>query len=98
MACIDATIKHEGDPPFVWVAEIQHSFKDGCHVFTSESIPGLLVVSQSLAVAIRQLPFVICQLVRRNLKFDCTVQLGSQRVPESKIDQPDFAVITKKAA
>jgi len=70
MTCIDATIKHDGDPPFLWVAQIDHDFKDGCHIFTSEKIPGLLVMSQSLEMAIRQLPVVIQELIRRNRGFD----------------------------
>jgi hypothetical protein len=98
MSTIDAMIKHDGHPPFVWAVEIKHAFKDNCHVFTSDKIPGLLVASRSLEKAIAQLPVVIKELVKRNKGFECDVTLGGNSAPGEKIDQPDVAVITEKAA
>jgi len=94
MACIDATIEHNGNPPFLFVAQIDHEFKDGCHFFTSKKIPGLLVFSQSLSIAIKQLPLVIESLMKRNKDFECTVRLGSD---EENKEEPDYAVIKKAA-
>lgn len=94
MTCLDATIRHEGNPPFFQVARIDHELKDGCHVFTSEKIPGLLVMSQSKEAAIKQLPAVIATLFKRNKGVDCQVFLGADG--EDKKD-PDYAIIQKAA-
>jgi hypothetical protein len=98
MKSFNAFLHHEGEPPFVWVAEIKHTQKDGRHVFTSDKIHGLLVVSKDLDKAIKQLRFVIPELVKRNHGFDCSVWLGGHQTPGSVIDQPDVAVITRKDA
>lgn len=95
MTCLDATIKHDGNPPFMFVAKIDHEHKDGCHFFTSKKIPGLLVMSQSLDIAVKQLPTVIESLIRRNKGVECTVRLGTD---EENTIKPDYAIIQKAAA
>lgn len=86
----DAIVSNNGNPPLVWIAEIKHVIIDGAHTFTSEKIPGLLVSSLSAKKAVEQLPCVISELVKSNLGFECTVQLGAHDMKTA--DQPDSAV------
>lgn len=91
-----ATIMTKDNPPsFKMVAKIKHTMKAGSHVYTSDDIPGLLVVSQSQEIAISNLKPVIRKLVKANLGYDCDVDLG---IPMGGVPQPDYAVITKKVA
>ncbi len=97
-SCFDASLLHNGEPPLVWVARINHSFDGGLHIFTSEDVSGLCVASRQLDVCIRQLPVVIADLVRMNDHMDVEVVLGSQSPLDRKPQQPDRAVISKRVA
>ncbi len=96
MNTLEANIKHDGDPPFDIVVPIEHKImSDGSHAFTSERIPGLLVMSKDKKVAIHQLPIVIRILLQENQGFDCEVTLGADDVTDTT---PDFAILRKEAA
>lgn len=95
--CLDAKIMHDGDPPFLKVARIDHAFLNGCHVFTSEEIPGLLIAHVSLQTATAQLPQVIADLIEGNLGYKCSVKLA-YRLKGDEDNAPDEAVIFQKAA
>lgn len=98
MKKLDATITHDGDPPFTVVAEIRHRFVEDRHMFTSEDIPGLCVAARDVEAAKEHLRFVIRDLIRHNHGFDCTVELAGKGIPGGKGAPPPRYAIVKKAA
>lgn len=95
---INARVSHNGNPPFVKVAVLNHTESGGIHTFKSKQIPGLLVMNKSLEAAIAQLPVVISDLIRLNEGLECSVTLGIETMPGDKIKEPDYAVIAPKKA
>lgn len=77
MASLDAICVKGGNPPQILFASIDHRIMDGGHLFTSDQIPGLMVGHRDIKVAINQLPHVIEELVKHNLKMECKVFLGN---------------------
>lgn len=95
----NATVSHNGNPPFVRVSPLEHIERDGVHIFKSQHISGLLVMHRSLETAIAQLPTVIAELIRLNEGLNCSVTLGIDKTPSDKIEEPDYAVMNfEKAA
>lgn len=92
MLNLQAHVQHNGQPPFALVVDIKHEELDGGHFFTSDKIPGLLVGHRDITVAIKQLPWVIEELMKRNKDMECSVKLGM--APEAH--QPSFAIIENK--
>lgn len=92
---IDAKVRHNGRPPFVWTARISHTEDDdGAHILTSDDIPGLVVADLSLDRAIAALPFVIEELIRRNMNRDCSVESLGFSDPRPKPNRaPELANI-----
>ena len=68
----------DGNPPKVWVARIKHEFVDGCHIFTSDDVSGLLIASRDAMKAVRQLEPTIRALIQLNHKMNCTVEVGQE--------------------
>ncbi len=98
MQTINATMSHNGNPPFVRVATLRHTQRDGVHIFKSDQIHGLLVMNKSLEKAIAQLPIVIADLIHLNEGLDCEVTLGIDTTPTDKVEEPDYAVIQQRKA
>jgi len=95
MGTFNANIIHDGDPPFDIVVPIEHRLmSDGSHAFTSERIPGLLVMAKDPRVAVRQLPIAIRTLLLKNDNLDCEVTLGADDATDTT---PDFAILKKAA-
>ncbi len=69
-----------GSPPNYWVALIKYECTDdGLHIFSSDSIPGLLVASKDAKTVMRQLQPTIEALLKANLKVEkCSVFLGNE--------------------
>jgi len=95
---LNARVSHDGNPPFVRVAVLNHTESGGIHTFKSKQIPGLLVMNKSLVAAIAQLPVVISDLIRLNEGLECAVTLGIETMPGDKIEEPDYAVIAPRMA
>lgn len=100
---MDVKLKDGGVPPNVWIAHIEHKFVDGCHVFSSPHIKGLLLASRDAAKIIRQLAPTIQALIKLNHNIEVTVELGEafdhfqNKHCGTLVMQDQFAVIKKAA-
>jgi hypothetical protein len=97
----------DGNPPEVWVAQVTHSIESGRHIFTSETISGLLIIEEDAKVALAQVVPTIKRLIWHNKKQNVTVKLGKDFKEFEKthcvqgVLQPQgtmFAVIERTAA
>lgn len=60
---INFALCDDGIPPKVWFAKITHEFKNGHHVFKSDSIPGLFIADKDAKKAFSQIVPAILGLV-----------------------------------
>ena len=65
-----------GNPPKVWIAHVSHEFKNGHHVFKSDSISGLFIAHQDPRKALAQLIPTITSLIFANTGENVRVFLG----------------------
>ena len=105
MSHMDVKILSDDNPPELWVARIKHECIDGCHIFTSEQIPGLLLASRDACTLTSQLVPTIKKLIKLNKGVDCFVALGKEfddfqrKSDENHLVMKDrFAVIGEAAA
>ncbi len=75
MTNFNATVSHNGNPPFVRVSPLEHIERGGVHIFKSQHISGLLVMHRSLETAIAQLPIIISELIILNEGLECSVSI-----------------------
>lgn len=68
----------DGNPPNVWVARITYEFTEGCHIFTSDQIPGLFIATPDPKKAFQQLRPTIETLINKNHSVNCAVLLGKE--------------------
>ncbi len=94
-----ADIKSKDNPPtFKKTAAIDYEYdvKTGSHIYTSEVLPGLLVVCKSQDQAKDQLKTVIRKLIYLSKNIDCSVDIYEPL--DVKGRTPFDAVITEKTA
>jgi|GEM_PF-3991406 len=65
-------------PPNFWIAKISYEFIEENHVFTSDEIPGLLIISRDPKKAWRQIIPTIETLISKNHNVNCQVVLGKE--------------------
>jgi len=67
----------DGNPPEFWVAQVTHVFENEHHVFTSETIEGLLIVERDAKKAFAQVVPTIQRLIWHSKKQNVKVKLGA---------------------
>lgn len=70
-------LKDDGDPPQIYFAKVNHEFVEGHHVFTSESIKGLLIAEKDAKKALSQIIPTIKKLIHLQTKQKVEVFLGT---------------------
>lgn len=73
---LDLRVVTDGDPPEIEVAQVTHSIENGRHIFTSETISGLLIIEQDARKALDQVIPTIKRIFWHNKKQNVTVKLG----------------------
>lgn len=76
MTNMNVLLSDGGNPPEIWTAQLKHEFHDGCHIFTSDGIPGFMVASRDAQKVLRQIIPTIKALIKLTHGVDCHVKLS----------------------
>lgn len=85
-------------PPETLVVEVSYQNIDGYHVFTSDSVAGLLIASKDAGKALNQLCPTIQYLVEKNAGFPCTAEIANplRILPGGKKETPQEGLMENK--
>ncbi|MCY3852921.1 MAG: hypothetical protein OXG03_05040 [Gammaproteobacteria bacterium] len=76
-------------PTLVGMIKVEHEFKEGSHIFTSEDVDGLLVIHHDFATAYRDVAPAIKTLLKHNAQIECEI-LPLMSLAEILEENPDW--------